>query len=65
MGSFLAKKKDFESYDAVLEMAPESTKQNKRYAVRLFGKFVDEQYDGRTISDVVSELLLLKKSHDV
>ncbi len=59
MSSFLSKKKDVSSFDKVLETAPESTRQNKQYAVKLFGNFVEETYS-RTISDVIEELYLLK-----
>ena len=60
MSSFLTKKKDSTSFDDILSTAPKSTQQNKRYAVKLFGKFVEESYSGRTVSDVIEELLLLK-----
>ena len=60
MTSFLSKKKDDKSFGDMLSAAPESTQINKRYALKLFAKFVDVAYHGRTISDVVNELLLMK-----
>ena len=60
MSSFLTKRKDSESFGEVLSTAPESTQKNKLYAVSLFEKFVDEEYSGRKISDVIEELQLLR-----
>lgn len=60
MSSFLTKKKDSASFDDVLSTSPESTQKNKRYAIKLFGKFVEESYSGRTTLDVIEELQLLK-----
>ena len=60
MSSFLSKKKDDTSFDDMLFTAPESTQINKRYAVKLFEKFVDVSYQGRTPQDVIDELLLIK-----
>ena len=60
MSSFLSKKKDDTSFDDMLSTAPESTQINKKYAVKLFEKFVDISYQGRTIQDVIDELLLIK-----
>ena len=63
MSSFLTKKKDAESYDEIISAAPESTQQNKLYAIRLFEKFTDKKYSGRSISEVISELHLLKSQN--
>ena len=63
MSSFLTKRKDSASFGDVLSTAPESTQKNKMYAVSLFEKFVDEEYSGRKISDVIEELQLLR-THD-
>lgn len=60
MSSFLTKKKDRKSFKDSLSAAPESTQKNKMYAVKLFEKFVKESYSGRTVSDVIEELQLLK-----
>ena len=60
MSSFLSKKKDGKSFDDALSTAPESTQKNKRYAIKLFEKFIDESYSGRTTLDVTDELRLLK-----
>ena len=60
MNSFLSKKKDSTSFDEVLSTAPKSTQQNKRYAIHLLDKFVEESYPGRNTLDVVEELRLLK-----
>jgi len=60
MSSFLEKKRDGTSFDDLLSTAPESTQKNKRYAVSLFEKFIDESYAGRTLDDVITELRLLK-----
>ena len=60
MNSFLTKKKDSTSFDEVLSTAPKSTQQNKRYAIKLLGKFVEESYLGRNLLDVIEELRLLK-----
>jgi integrase len=60
MNSFLSKKKDGASFDEVLSTAPKSTQQNKRYAIKLLGKFVEESYPGRNTLDVIDELRLLK-----
>ena len=60
MSSFLSKKKDAKSFDDALSTAPESTQKNKRYAIKLFEKFVDVSYPGRTTLDVIDELRLLK-----
>ena len=60
MSSFLSKKKDSTSFDEVLSTAPQSTQQNKRYAIKLLDKFVDEAYPGRNTLDVIEELRLLK-----
>ena len=60
MSSFLSKKKDDTSFDDMLSTAPESTQINKRYAVKLFEKFVDVSYHGRKTQDVIDELLLIK-----
>ena len=61
MSSFLYKKKDETSFDDMLSTAPESTQINKRYAVKLFEKFVGASYPGRTTKNVIDELCLLKK----
>ena len=58
MSSFLTKKKDTTSYDEAISGAPESTQKNKLYAIRIFEKFVDEKYSGRSISEVIQELHL-------
>ena len=60
MNSFLSKKKDSTSFDKVLSTAPQSTQQNKRYSIKLLGKFVEESYPGRNTLDVIDELRLLK-----
>jgi integrase len=60
MSSFLTKRKDSASFGDVLSTAPESTQKNKLYAIHLFEKFVDENYSGRKISQVIEELQLLK-----
>lgn len=60
MSSFLSKKKDSATFDDVLSTAPKSTQQNKRYAIKLLGQFVEESYSGRNILDVIEELRLLK-----
>ena len=60
MNSFLTKKKDSTSFDKVLSTAPKSTQQNKRYAIRLLGKFVEDAYPERSTLDVIEELRLLK-----
>jgi len=62
MSSFLYKKKDDASFDEMLSAAPESTQINKKYAVTLFEKFVDESYQGRTTKVIIDELLLIKKT---
>lgn len=46
----------------MLSFLPESICINKRYAVRLFEKSVDESYQGRTTKVVIDELLLIKKT---
>ncbi len=61
MTSFLYKKKDETSFDDVLSAAPESTQINKKYAIKLFEKFVGASYPGRTTKNVIDELCLLKK----
>ena len=61
MSSFLYKKKDGTSFDDMLSTAPESTQINKRYAIKLFEKFVGASYPGRTTKNVIDELCLLKK----
>jgi integrase len=60
MSSFLSKKKDAKSFDDALSTAPESTQKNKRYAIKLFDRFVVESYSGRSTSEVIEELRLLK-----
>ena len=60
MSSFLYKKKDDTSFNDMLSAAPESTQINKKYAVTLFEKFVDESYYGRTTKVIIDELLLIK-----
>ena len=60
MSSFLTKKKDSTSFDELLSTAPQSTQKNKRYAIKLLGKFVEVSYPGRTTLDVIEELKLLK-----
>ena len=62
MPSFLYKKKDDASFDEMLSAVPESTRINKKYAVTLFEKFVDESYQGRTTKVIIEELLLIKKT---
>ncbi len=60
MNSFPSKKKDSTFFDKVLSTAPKSTQQNKRYAIKLLGKFVEESYPERNLLDVIEELRLLK-----
>ncbi|MBC8494915.1 site-specific integrase [archaeon] len=60
MSSFLTKKKDSASFDDVLSTSPESTQKNKKYAIKLLDRFVEESYSGRTTLDVIEELQLLK-----
>ena len=60
MSSFLTKKKDSTSFDEVLSTAPQSTQQNKRYAIKLLGRFVEDVYPERNTLDVIDELRLLK-----
>ena len=62
MPSFLYKKKDDASFDEMLSAVPESTRINKKYAVTLFEKFVDESYQGRSTKVIIDELLLIKKT---
>ena len=56
MTSFLYKKKDETSFDDMLSTAPESTQINKKYAIKLFEKFVDVSYPGRTTKNVIVPL---------
>ena len=51
MSSFLYKKKDDASFDEMLSAAPESTRINKKYAVTLFEKFVDESYHALDVKE--------------
>ena len=60
MSSFLSKKKDQKSFEEVISTSPPGTQVNKMYAVNLFTKFVQENYSGRHVSDIVHELNLLK-----
>ena len=60
MNSFLTKKKDNASFDEVLFIVPKNTQQNKWYAIKLLGKFVEGDYPEIGVLDVIEELHLLK-----
>jgi len=64
MNSFLTKKKTKESYWEKISTEPEGTKRNKRYAVDNFSLFVREKYEGRTLENIIEELLFIKKNRE-
>ena len=64
MTSFLSKKRDNESYTEKLATVPKHTRKNKLYAIKVFEDFVCEKYNNRTISDVIEELQVIKKTKE-
>ena len=60
MTSFLIKTKSNESYEQRIITEPASTQICKKYAIRNFEQFVSETYAGRSIDEIVDELLLVK-----
>ncbi len=60
MTSFLITKKDKKSYEERISSSPESTKRNKRYAVKLFERFIQEKYKKSPIK-VIEEINRIKK----
>ena len=60
MTSFLTKTKSNESYEQRISTEPASTQICKKYAISNFEQFVSETYDGRSIDEIVDELLLVK-----
>jgi len=63
--SFLTKNQNEQSFEEKISTAPKQTQINKKYAVKVFKDFVKESYAERTIEEVIGELRLLKKTHDL
>ena len=64
MNSFLAKNKDSRTYEEKISGEPKETQRNKRYAVNNFQDFVDEEYSGKSVQDIVTELKKIKETED-
>jgi len=60
MNSFLITKKDKKSYEEKLSSSPESTKRNKKYAVKLFERFIQEKYK-KSLIIVIEEINKIRK----
>lgn len=60
MNSLLITKKDKKSYEEKLSSSPESTKRNKKYAVKLFERFIQEKYKKSSII-VIEEINKIRK----
>jgi len=63
--SFLTKNQNEQSFEEKISTSPEQTQRNKKYAVKVFKDFVKDSYAERTIEEVIEELRLLKKTHDL
>jgi len=64
MTSFLSKKQSERTYEEKLATIPAATRRNKMYAVKVFTDFVEENYDHRTVEEVIEELKLLKNTQE-
>jgi len=64
MTSFLSKKRDEKSYEERLATIPEQTRRNKMYAIKVFKDFVQENYDNKSVQNVIDELQLIRKTKD-
>ena len=62
MSSFLTKKRTYEGYFRRISNEPESTQHNKKMAIKNLENFVTENYDGKTLDNIIEELLLVKKN---
>jgi len=60
MTSFLITKKDKKSYEERLSFSPDSTKRNKKYAVKLFERFIQKKYKKSSIK-VIEEINKIRK----
>jgi len=64
MNSFLIKKKNTKSYWEKISTEPTGTQRNKRYAFDTFSWFVQEQYQRKTVENIIEELHVIKKTKD-
>ena len=64
MSSFLAKNKDSRTYKEKISGEPKETQRNKLYAVNNFQDFVNEEYSGKSVQDIVTELKRIKQTED-
>lgn len=60
MTSFLITKKDNKSYEEKLSSAPESTKRNKVYAVKMFEQFCQKKYE-KSSEEIIKEIIKIKQ----
>jgi len=62
MSSFLSKEKTKKSYWMKISTEPKGTQIQKRYAVNNFTRFVNENYESKTINDVIEEIHIVKRN---
>src|SRR3989304_863027 len=61
MSSFLSKKKTKNSFWRKISTEPIGTQRQKRYAVDNFTWFVRDNYEDKTLNNVIEEILYIKK----